>query len=143
MEKILIPGISLCEEKRYRKRAERKFKLNITPPLSNVSMTQDVIHTISYLGNFFLSENNAYKKHVIYFGPTGCGEDFYLITNDRDDKTTINLIEDMCGFISGADASSLEGANEHRVGFDLEGAKLIMSGYHVMLARSKQQSAGT
>lgn len=141
MEKILVPGISLCEEKRRKKRAERKFKLNITPPLSDVLMAQNVIHTISYLGNFFLSENSAYKKRVIYFGPTGCGEDFYLITNDEDDGTIIDLIEDMCGFISSADASSLEGANEHTVGFDLEGAKLIMSRYHVTLATGRRQTA--
>lgn len=143
MEKNLVPGVSLCEEKCRKRRAEKKFKLHITPLIQDIVMTQSVIHAISYLGNVFLTKNGTWKNQVIYFGPTGCGEDFYLITRNIDNETAIDLIESICEFITKADESYLAGANEHRVGFDLAGAKFMMTRYYVTLATGRRHAASS
>lgn len=97
----LQPGVYVSRKDTAGNATITTFDLRMTSPNEEPVMNTAEMHTVEHLGATFLRNHEAFKDHVLYFGPMGCRTGFYLLlTGDYESKDIVPLLQEMFAWIS-------------------------------------------
>ena len=97
----LEPGIYVSRKDHIGQETITTFDLRMTRPNFEPVMNTAEVHTMEHLGATFLRNHKEYADRVIYFGPMGCRNGFYLLlAGDLESSDIVGLVTELYEFIS-------------------------------------------
>ena len=133
----LQPGLYVSRKDAIGAECVTTFDLRITSPKDEPVKSTAGIHAMEHLGATYLSNNELWKDHVIYFGPMGCRTGFYLLlAGDLSSEAILPLVTGCFKFIAEYEGE-IPGASARDCGnytdMDLRAAKAWADRYYALL----------
>lgn len=110
----LQPGIYISRQDKVGEAVFTTYDIRMTAPNHEPAISPAALHTIEHLVATYLRNLDAWKEHVIYWGPMGCMTGNYLILSGAYDCQTIrelmvgafSFVKDYEGEVPGTSAAT-------------------------------------